>query len=106
MVPAGVLEVRGRTVIASDTTGREVDTIILGTGFELLPPPISARIVGRDQRTLADVWAAAPDHYHAVEVAGFPNYFRGSPAWVARSGTDRSSPRSSRRSPTFVTLCE
>jgi cation diffusion facilitator CzcD-associated flavoprotein CzcO len=76
VVPAGVQEVRGRTVIASDTTEREVDTIILGTGFEVQPPPISARIVGRDERTLAEVWGDALDHYRAVEVAGFPNYFR------------------------------
>jgi cation diffusion facilitator CzcD-associated flavoprotein CzcO len=76
VVAAGVTGVRGRTVIASDTSEREVDTIILGTGFEVLPPPISARIVGRDQRTLADVWGEALDHYRAVEVAGFPNYFR------------------------------
>ncbi|HXO06887.1 MAG TPA: NAD(P)/FAD-dependent oxidoreductase [Solirubrobacteraceae bacterium] len=76
VVAAGVTEIRGRTVIASDTTEREVDTIILGTGFEVLPPPISARIIGRDERTLADVWDAALDHYRAVEVAHFPNYFR------------------------------
>ncbi len=76
VVAAGVVEVRGRTVIAGDATARAVDTIILGTGFEVLPPPISARIVGRDELTLADVWGKALDHYRAVEVARFPNYFR------------------------------
>ena len=76
VVAAGVSEVRGRAVIASDGTEREVDTIILGTGFEVVPPPVTERIVGRGGRTLADVWRESLDHYRAVEVAGFPNYFR------------------------------
>jgi cation diffusion facilitator CzcD-associated flavoprotein CzcO len=76
VVAAGVSEIRGRTVIASDGTEREVDTIILGTGFDVLPPPISERIMGRAERTLAEVWRTALHHYRAIEVVGFPNYFR------------------------------
>jgi cation diffusion facilitator CzcD-associated flavoprotein CzcO len=76
VVAAGVSEIRGRTVIAADGTEREVDTIILGTGFEVTPPPISERITGRAGRSLADVWREALHHYRAVEVAGFPNYYR------------------------------
>ena len=69
-------EVRGRTVIASDGSEHEVDTIIFGTGFEVLAPPITERIHGRRRRSLADVWRGGLRHYRAVEVAGFPNYFR------------------------------
>jgi cation diffusion facilitator CzcD-associated flavoprotein CzcO len=76
VVASGVREVRGSTVIAADGSEREVDTIILGTGFEVVPPPITERIVGRDERSLADVWRSALAHYRAVEVSGFPNYFR------------------------------
>lgn len=76
VIASGVREVRGSTVIASDGTECEVDTIILGTGFEVLPPPISERIHGRGDRALADVWRESLRHYRAVEVAGFPNYFR------------------------------
>ena len=47
VVAAGVREVRGRTVIANDGSAHEVDTIIFGTGFEVLPPPIAQRIHGR-----------------------------------------------------------
>ena len=76
-VVAGALrEVRGRTLIASDGSHREVDTIILGTGFEVVPPPVTERILGRDGHSLADDWRRRLRHYRAVEVAGFPNYFR------------------------------
>ena len=76
VVAAGVRAVRGRTVIASDGSEREVDTIIFGTGFEVHAPPITERIHGRDRRSLADMWRGGLRHYRAVEVAGFPNYFR------------------------------
>ncbi len=76
LVASGVREVRDSTVIATDGSEREVDTIILATGFEVVPPPITERIVGRDERSLADVWRSELAHYRAVEVSGFPNYFR------------------------------
>ncbi len=76
LVAAGVREVRGNTVIAADGSEREADTIIFGTGFEVLPPPITERIHGRGGSTLADLWQQRLRHYRAVEVAGFPNYFR------------------------------
>lgn len=76
LVAAGVSEVRGRTVIASDGSEHEVDTIIFGTGFQVVPPPVAERIHGRDTRSLAEVWRTGPRFYRAVEVAGFPNHFR------------------------------
>ena len=76
VVAAGVREVRGRTVIANDGSAHEVDTIIFGTGFEVLAPPVTRRIQGRGGRSLADVWRHGLRHYRAIEVAGFPNYFR------------------------------
>jgi cation diffusion facilitator CzcD-associated flavoprotein CzcO len=76
VVTGGLQEVRGRTVIGSDGSEREVDTIILGTGFEVLPPPVTERIHGRNARSLADVWREDLRHYRGLEIAGFPNYFR------------------------------
>jgi cation diffusion facilitator CzcD-associated flavoprotein CzcO len=76
VVAAGVSEVRGNVVVASDGSECEVDTIILGTGFEVVPPPITELIHGRAERSLADVWRESLSQYKAVEVAGFPNYFR------------------------------
>ncbi|MDA0167159.1 hypothetical protein OM076_43265 [Solirubrobacter ginsenosidimutans] len=76
VVAGGVRSTRGRTLIAQDGSKHDVDTIILGTGFAVLPPPLSGRIRGRGDRVLADVWHDTRQHYRAVEIAGFPNYFR------------------------------
>jgi cation diffusion facilitator CzcD-associated flavoprotein CzcO len=76
VIASGVREVRGRTVIGTDGSSCEVDTIVLATGFEVLPPPVTERIHGRDARSLGDVWRERVQHYRAVEIAGFPNYFR------------------------------
>jgi cation diffusion facilitator CzcD-associated flavoprotein CzcO len=76
VVASGVREVRGNTVIASDGSACEVDTIVLGTGFEVVPPPVTELIHGRDERSLADTWRTSLSQYRAVEIAGFPNLFR------------------------------
>jgi cation diffusion facilitator CzcD-associated flavoprotein CzcO len=76
VVASGVREVRGSTVVGADGSECEVDTIILGTGFEVLPPPVTQRIFGRGRRSLAETWRGKLHHYRAVEIAGFPNYFR------------------------------
>ena len=76
IVPGGAREVRDHTVTGADGSAHEVDTIILGTGFDFASPAIVHRIHGRDGRSLGEVWNGAPRHYRAVSVAGFPNYFR------------------------------
>ena len=76
VVAGGVTEVRERSVV--DSTGREheVDTIIFGTGFQVSNPPVARRIVGRDGRSLAQVWAqTGMTAYRGTTVAGFPNLF-------------------------------
>jgi cation diffusion facilitator CzcD-associated flavoprotein CzcO len=71
----GIAEVRGRTVVGTDGTEREVDTIILGTGFHVLDMPIAERVVDGDGRTLADHWDGSPQAHRGTMVAGFPNLF-------------------------------
>jgi cation diffusion facilitator CzcD-associated flavoprotein CzcO len=71
----GVSAIRGNTVVGTDGTEREVDTIILGTGFHVSDPPIAAHIRGSDGRTLAEVWAGSPEAYRGTTMAGFPNAF-------------------------------
>jgi cation diffusion facilitator CzcD-associated flavoprotein CzcO len=71
----GLTEVRPHSVVASDGTEREVDTIIFGTGFHVSDIPIADRVRGRDGRTLAEVWGGSPEAYKGAAVAGFPNLF-------------------------------
>jgi cation diffusion facilitator CzcD-associated flavoprotein CzcO len=75
LIDQGVAEVRGRTLIASDGTEREVDTIILGTGFEVADVPIAHHVRGRDGRLLAEHWADGVQVHRATAIAGFPNFF-------------------------------
>jgi cation diffusion facilitator CzcD-associated flavoprotein CzcO len=68
-------EIRGRTVISTDGSEREVDTIILGTGFHVLDMPIAERICDGDGRSLAERWDGSPRAHRGTMVAGFPNLF-------------------------------
>ena len=75
VITDGIREVRGRSVVSADGSEREVDTIILATGFHVSDFPIAASIRGREGRTLADVWDGSARAYKGVSVAGFPNLF-------------------------------
>jgi cation diffusion facilitator CzcD-associated flavoprotein CzcO len=75
VVASGLTEVRGNRVVGADGTEREVDTIILGTGFYVTDSPMAGRIRGADGRSLAEVWSGSMQAYRGTTVAGFPNYF-------------------------------
>ncbi len=76
VVTAGIAEVRERSVVDTEGVEHEVDTIIFGTGFRVTDPPVAERVVGKDGRTLADVWAQqGMSAYLGTTVAGFPNLF-------------------------------
>lgn len=75
LVPHGVKAVEGRRVIAADGSAHEVDTIVLGTGFEITEPPIAARIRGRSGVTVAQRWRGSPEGYLGTMVMDCPNAF-------------------------------
>src|SRR5438093_782420 len=52
----GIADIRERSVVTRDGTEREVDTIILGTGFHVTDLPIAERLRGRGGRSLAEHW--------------------------------------------------
>jgi cation diffusion facilitator CzcD-associated flavoprotein CzcO len=75
VVTTGIEQVTARGVRTSDGTEREVDTIILGTGFHVTDTSAATHVRGRDGRTLGDVWAGSPQAYLGTAIAGFPNFF-------------------------------
>lgn len=75
VVPHAVREVTPNSVIAADGTEREVDTILLGTGFTITDLPIAERVRGREGRTLDETWNGSPTGYLGSTVHGFPNLF-------------------------------
>ena len=61
--------------MSADGTEREVDTIILATGFHVTDMPAAERVRGRDGRPLAEVWDGSPQAHMGAMVAGCPNLF-------------------------------
>jgi cation diffusion facilitator CzcD-associated flavoprotein CzcO len=76
LVTDAIREIRGRTIVLADGSEREVDTIILGTGFHVTDPPTAQLVRGRDGRTLADRAGAGIQAYLGATMSGLPNFFK------------------------------
>src|SRR3546814_3041397 len=71
-----VREIRGNAVITTDGKSREVDAIILGTGFTVQDPIPRGAIFGRGGCDLWDSWNEhGVEAYLGANVHGFPNFF-------------------------------
>jgi cation diffusion facilitator CzcD-associated flavoprotein CzcO len=76
VVTDSIAAITPRGIVTADGVEREVDTIILGTGFHVTDMPVAKWVHGRrDGRTLEDVWRGSPQAYLGTTVAGFPNLF-------------------------------
>ncbi|CRK62124.1 Cyclohexanone monooxygenase [Alloactinosynnema sp. L-07] len=75
LVTDAIVRVDGSSVVTADGTSREVDAIILGTGFSATDRPVARRIWGRDGVQLADAWSTGMSAYAGTTVTGFPNLF-------------------------------
>ncbi|RNL85528.1 flavin-containing monooxygenase [Halostreptopolyspora alba] len=75
VVTDGISEVREKSVVTRDGTEREVDTIILGTGFHVSDIPIAAQIHDAEGVPLAQRWGDDPQALRGTTVAGYPNLF-------------------------------
>jgi cation diffusion facilitator CzcD-associated flavoprotein CzcO len=64
-----------RGIVTADGLERELDTVILGTGFHVTDMPVAQWIYGGDGRSLAEVWDGSAQAYLGAAVAGFPNLF-------------------------------
>ena len=74
LVTDGIAEIRENAIVSTDGTVREVDAIVVATGFHVTDSPAYERIIGRDGRSLAQVWdASGQQAYKGTAVAGFPN---------------------------------
>jgi cation diffusion facilitator CzcD-associated flavoprotein CzcO len=75
VVADGVREVKPNAIVSTGGIEREVDTIILGTGFHVTDMPVAKWVHGCGGRSLEDVWQGSPQAYLGTTVAGFPNMF-------------------------------
>ncbi len=75
LVTAGIREIRERSIVDADGVEREIDAIILGTGFHVTDTPYAQQLRGREGRLMSDVWQGSPRAYLGTSVPGFPNHF-------------------------------
>jgi cation diffusion facilitator CzcD-associated flavoprotein CzcO len=75
LVTDPVERIEDNAIVTRDGTRREVDTIILATGFTPTDPPIAHRIANGAGQTLSQAWDGSPRAYRGTTVAGFPNLF-------------------------------
>jgi cation diffusion facilitator CzcD-associated flavoprotein CzcO/acetyl esterase/lipase len=65
-----------RTGIDTTEESLEFDAIVFATGFDAMTGAIVAvDIIGRDELSLREKWAAGPKTYLGLMTVGFPNYF-------------------------------
>jgi cation diffusion facilitator CzcD-associated flavoprotein CzcO len=75
LVTDTVAEVRARSIVSADGREREIDAIILGTGFHATDFLGALEIFGRGGRSLKADWEISPEAYLGTTVSGYPNLF-------------------------------
>jgi len=73
VITSGITEVRPTSIVTADGAEHEIDTLILGTGFQIMP--VADPLTGRDGVALAKRWSTRREAYLGTTVAGYPNYF-------------------------------
>jgi cation diffusion facilitator CzcD-associated flavoprotein CzcO len=77
LVTDPIREITPSGIVTADGTEREVDVLIVATGFYTTEQPIAEHVKGRDGRTLADSWReSGMTAYKGTTIAGFPNLFQ------------------------------
>jgi cation diffusion facilitator CzcD-associated flavoprotein CzcO len=72
LITEKIIEFRPDAVVTADGAVRQVDTVILATGFHVTDNPMFAKISGLAGRSLADAFG---ETYLGTVLPGFPNYF-------------------------------
>ncbi|OBK73630.1 4-hydroxyacetophenone monooxygenase [Mycobacterium sp. 1274761.0] len=76
LVTEGIREIEGNSIITEDGVAREVDAIVVATGFHVTDSPMFDVICGSDGRSLSETFAdKGMRAYKGTAVAGFPNLF-------------------------------
>ncbi len=75
LITAGIDAIRGRRILAADGSEREVDTLILATGFHTGEYLSAIDVTGRNGQSLNDAWADGAQAYLGVATSGLPNLF-------------------------------
>jgi cation diffusion facilitator CzcD-associated flavoprotein CzcO len=75
LVTEGIECITPAGVRTTDGIEHEADILVYATGFDTQGHHTDTRVIGPQDRTLAQAWADAPIAYEGNMVAGFPNYY-------------------------------
>jgi cation diffusion facilitator CzcD-associated flavoprotein CzcO len=75
VVTDGIAEIKPHSIVTADGSEREIDALILGTGFYVTDMPVANYVRGRGGKTMAELWQGSPQAYLGTTVNGFPNLF-------------------------------
>ncbi|MGE2721739.1 flavin-containing monooxygenase [Mycolicibacterium celeriflavum] len=76
LITDGIREIAGSRIITEDGTAREVDAIVVATGFHVTDSPMFDIICGSDGRSLSQTFAdKGMRAYKGTTITGYPNLF-------------------------------
>ena len=76
LVTEGIDKVTGNAIVTRDGVEREIDVLIVATGFHTTDLPIADHLTGRNEETLAEQWEReGMSAYKGATTHGFPNLF-------------------------------
>ena len=76
LVTDPIKEVTTTGIVTADGIARDVDAIVVATGFHVTDSPAFEHIIGKDGSSLAQVWESTGiNAYKGTTVHGFPNLF-------------------------------
>ena len=75
LVTDGIARITEKAVVTNDGTVREVDTVVVATGFAATKYLSAIDVVGRNGIHITDAWKDGAQAYLGITTAGFPNLF-------------------------------
>ncbi len=75
VVPRAVTRVTRTGVVDADGVEREVDVLVMATGFQAANYLSSLEVKGRAGRSIHEAWGTEPRAFLGLSVPGFPNLF-------------------------------
>lgn len=70
-----IVRIDAHSITTEDGTVRDIDTIVVATGFDTTHFLAPVEVTGTDGRRLADIWADGARAYQGIAVPKFPNSF-------------------------------
>jgi cation diffusion facilitator CzcD-associated flavoprotein CzcO len=75
LIPHAVTEVTEKGLIDDTNTEREIDVLVMSTGFQAANYLATFDVIGRNGQSLHDFWNGEPAAYLGLTVPNFPNFY-------------------------------